>query len=162
VWDGSNWTQKSPQTSPPGRRNHAMAYDIGHSQVGFVRRSLEPVGQNDTWVWDGSNWTQKSPQTSPSARELPLTLYDSALGQAVLFGGSTTITKSSTTRGRGTAAIGFSNPRRIALPCVAVPPSRTILAAHKPFCSGTDRRDWPTPLLILGLMELVLLPSSPP
>ena len=25
VWDGTNWTQKSPITSPPGRFWHAMA-----------------------------------------------------------------------------------------------------------------------------------------
>lgn len=27
VWDGSNWTQKTPQTSPPARQHCAMVYD---------------------------------------------------------------------------------------------------------------------------------------
>src|SRR5580704_17181410 len=33
VWDGTTWTQKSPQNSPPARYQHAMAYDSAHGQV---------------------------------------------------------------------------------------------------------------------------------
>jgi uncharacterized protein (TIGR03437 family) len=95
VWDGSNWTQKSPQTSPPARARHAMAYDSAHGQVvlfgGFGRApansNVNLILLNDTWVWDGSNWTQKSPQTSPPARQYHAMAYDSTHGQAVLFGG---------------------------------------------------------------------------
>ena len=32
VWDGSNWTQKSPANRPGGRAEHAMAYDSAHGQ----------------------------------------------------------------------------------------------------------------------------------
>jgi uncharacterized protein (TIGR03437 family) len=91
VWDGSNWTQKSPQTSPPARARHAMAYDSAHGQVvlfgGFGRAAGTFNEINDTWVWDGSNWTQKSPETSPPARQYHAMAYDSAHGQVVLFGG---------------------------------------------------------------------------
>jgi uncharacterized protein (TIGR03437 family) len=89
VWDGSNWTQKSPQTSPPVRSQHAMAYDSTHGQVvlfGGAGENERPV--NDTWVWDGSNWTEKAPQTNPPAREWHAMAYDSAHGQVVMFGGS--------------------------------------------------------------------------
>ena len=41
VWDGANWTQKSPQTSPSARWYQAMAYDSAHGQVVFVRRDGE-------------------------------------------------------------------------------------------------------------------------
>ena len=96
VWDGSNWEQKSPQTSPPVRYFHAMAYDAAHGQVVlFGGTGPTPAGVdfgtealNDTWVWDGSNWTQESPQTSPSVRYSPAMAYDAAHGQVVLFGGA--------------------------------------------------------------------------
>ena len=87
VWDGSNWTQKFPQNSPPGRFGHAMAYDAAHGQIvlfGGTNTSL----LSDTWLWDGTNWTQASPQTSPSGRSLHAMACDSARKQIVLFGGN--------------------------------------------------------------------------
>jgi uncharacterized protein (TIGR03437 family) len=92
VWDGSNWTQESPQTSPSVRYSPAMAYDAAHGQVVlFGGAALNPDGTmkelNDTWVWDGSNWTEKSPQTSPPVRDAHAMAFDSAHGQVVLFGG---------------------------------------------------------------------------
>ena len=87
VWDGTNWTQKSPQSSPSARTGAAMVYDAAHGQVvlfgGFVS-----AGLNDTWVWDGSNWTQKFPQTSPGTRSGHAMAYDSTRGQVVLFSGN--------------------------------------------------------------------------
>jgi uncharacterized protein (TIGR03437 family) len=87
-----NWTQKSPQNSPPAPLFHAMAYDSIHSQTvmfgGCVGQFCVPsADSNDTWTWDGSNWTSKSPQNSPSARVAHAMAYDSAHGQVVLFGG---------------------------------------------------------------------------
>jgi uncharacterized protein (TIGR03437 family) len=82
VWDGANWTQKSPQTSPPGVAQFAMAYDTAHSQVVVFGSGL-----NETWVWDGTNWTMEMPLSSPSARSGMSMAYDSAHGQMVLFGG---------------------------------------------------------------------------
>jgi galactose oxidase-like protein len=93
VWDGSNWTQKTPQNSPPGRYSHAMAYDSSSGQVvlfggnGGNADVYEGGILNDTWVWDGSNWTQKSPQTSPSIRSGHAMVYDSQHQQVVLFAG---------------------------------------------------------------------------
>jgi uncharacterized protein (TIGR03437 family) len=90
TWDGSNWTQRSPLTSPPGRTFIAMAYDSAHGQtVLFGGYSVPPKYYNDTWTWDGSNWTQKSPQSSPAVRGGHALAYDSAHGQVVLFGGDT-------------------------------------------------------------------------
>jgi uncharacterized protein (TIGR03437 family) len=87
VWDGSNWTEKAPQTSPSARAGHSMAYDAAHGQVVMFGGYSDGVVSSDTWVWDGSNWTQKTPQTSPSARIYYAMAYDSAHGQTVLFGG---------------------------------------------------------------------------
>ena len=85
VWDGSTWTQKSPQTSPPAQNSHAMAYDSLHGQVVLF-------GRNGTWLWDGSNWSKQSPRTSPSVRGGCAMAYDATHNQVVLFGGSDDVT----------------------------------------------------------------------
>jgi uncharacterized protein (TIGR03437 family) len=89
VWDGSNWTQKSPQASPPSRSGLAMAYDSVHNQVVLFGGTIPPLVKvfGDTWTWDGANWTQESPQTLPSPRIYSAMAYDSAHDQVVLFGG---------------------------------------------------------------------------
>jgi hypothetical protein len=89
VWDGTNWTQKFPTSSPPPRAGEGSAYDAARQQsvlFGGVQRG--PVLLGDTWVWDGSNWTQKFPAHSPSARNGPAMAYDATRQQVVLFGGS--------------------------------------------------------------------------
>jgi len=88
VWDGSNWTQKFPQTSPPPRYGHALAYDSAHSQTvlfGGSDGSSSPLG--DTWMWDGTNWTQESPKASPPGRSSFALAYDTGHSDVVLFGG---------------------------------------------------------------------------
>jgi uncharacterized protein (TIGR03437 family) len=88
VWDGFNWSQQFPQTSPSGRVFFAMAYDSEHDQVVLFGGSDASFNLlSDTWAWDGANWSQKTPQTSPSPREFFAMAYDSAHGQVVLFGG---------------------------------------------------------------------------
>jgi uncharacterized protein (TIGR03437 family) len=87
TWDGSNWTEQSPQASPSFRSDFAMAYDSTHGQVVLFGGLGHDGALNDTWVWDGANWTQIMPQTSPSARADFALAFDSAHGQVVLFGG---------------------------------------------------------------------------
>ena len=88
VWDGSNWTQKFPQTSPPGRFGHAMAYDPAHGEVVMFGGGDGSSSLGDTWVWNGSSWAKKSPQTSPTARANQAMAYDTSHSQVVLFGGT--------------------------------------------------------------------------
>jgi hypothetical protein len=40
-----------------------------------------------TWTWDGSTWTKQDPATHPSARWSTSMAYDTATGNAVMFGG---------------------------------------------------------------------------
>ncbi len=87
-WDGTNWTQRTPATSPPGRFFHAMAYDSARGVTvlfgGFQSGSNV---LDDTWEWNGSDWTQRSPTDSPDPRNGHAMAYDSARGVTVLFGG---------------------------------------------------------------------------
>lgn len=87
VWDGANWSKKSPQTSPGGRQLAGMAYDSIRGQTilfGGVGIGLLA----DTWIWDGANWTRQSPAKSPIQRADFSMAYDSGHDQIVLGGGS--------------------------------------------------------------------------
>ena len=88
LWDGSNWVQQSPSTSPGPRSGASMTYDSAHTQVILFGGSDETGALNDTWVWDGQNWSQKSPQTSPPPRSNSAMAYDSVHDQTVVFGGA--------------------------------------------------------------------------
>ncbi len=87
-WDGKNWAQIKPATSPSTRYWHAMAYDSARQRTvlfgGFnSRRHLA-----DTWEWDGKNWAQIKPTTSPPIRRGHAMVYDSTRRRTMLFGGS--------------------------------------------------------------------------
>jgi len=53
VWNGTNWAQKSPASSPTLRVYHAMAYDAARGQtVLFGGAGMSyPYTRDDTWVW---------------------------------------------------------------------------------------------------------------
>lgn len=89
AWDGTNWTQKFPATSPSARALHAMAYDASRSQVVLFGGddNAGPGSLSETWVWDGNNWTRKFPAVSPPGRRFHAMAYDAARGKVVLFGG---------------------------------------------------------------------------
>jgi len=90
VWNGTNWIQKNPVTSPPAKTGAAMVYDAARTNVvlfGGGLMSNDGVVSNDTWTWDGSNWTPRVVATSPPGRSHATMAYDMARGNAVLFGG---------------------------------------------------------------------------
>ena len=45
-----DWTEQSPQTSPPARFDQAMAYDSAHSQAVLLGGGLRLAS---TWTWNG-------------------------------------------------------------------------------------------------------------
>ena len=69
TWDGTNWTQQHPATSPSARLNMSMAYDATTRTVvlfgGDDQKAPVPT-LADTWTWDGTTWTRQSPATAPS------------------------------------------------------------------------------------------------
>ena len=86
-WNNHGWSLLKPATSPPGRQEHALAYDYGRSRAvlfgGFVGGGVAA----DTWEWDGMTWAQLHPTTAPPARSDHMLAYDAARGNVVLFGG---------------------------------------------------------------------------
>jgi hypothetical protein len=83
VWDGADWTNRSPAVSPPARWGHAMV-TVGDRVILFGGQGADgPL--NDTWEWDGATWTPLAQASPPPARRshamAPLN------NSAVLFGG---------------------------------------------------------------------------
>ncbi|MBI1737785.1 MAG: hypothetical protein HYR58_00880 [Acidobacteria bacterium] len=92
AWDGTNWTLKTPATSPPPLGSEGLAADSIRSQLilfGGANGHVYPV---DTWAWDGNNWTLLPLSIHPPAGAGGMA-YDSARGQIVLFGGGNEVTR---------------------------------------------------------------------
>jgi hypothetical protein len=66
VWDGRDWTEATPATSPPARTTGSMA-TVGDKIV--MWGGVDPNGHSltDTWLWDGADWMQVITPTSPPA-----------------------------------------------------------------------------------------------
>jgi len=90
VWDGNNWTQKTPAQSPSRRDVAGMAYDSKDKKIVLYGGS-DPKGQalDDTWLWDGEKWTQATPAHSPAKRKWHAMALDFSQGRVILFGGWT-------------------------------------------------------------------------
>ena len=85
VWDGTDWTQRLPTTSPGARGNHAMAFDEATGEVWIAFGRGVAV---DMWSWDGTNWTQRLQYSFPFPSPYswyPAMAYDQARSQLVLY-----------------------------------------------------------------------------
>jgi hypothetical protein len=92
TWNGTNWTQLSPSTSPAARYLSAAAYDATHNQT-VIFGGVGVAGYlGDTWVFDGANWTQKFPVHTPSARAASMMVYDPIRAKVYMFGGVNNVT----------------------------------------------------------------------
>lgn len=66
-WDGSAWTLLTPTTSPPARRNHAMAHNAATGETMVYGGIASGTALGDTWLWDGSDWSNVATATTPFA-----------------------------------------------------------------------------------------------
>ena len=67
-WDGTSWTLITPlTTSPPVRRNSAMAHDAASGTTMVWGGIAAGTALGDTWLWDGSDWTNIPTATIPFA-----------------------------------------------------------------------------------------------
>jgi hypothetical protein len=84
AWDGSNWTELHPATSPSPRYLASMAAD---GALGHVVLFGGEGGGGRTWAWDGSSWGTLT-TTGPSARMGAAIAYDTGARALALFGGT--------------------------------------------------------------------------
>ena len=93
AWDGSNWSELSPQTAPTARSGASVAYDPVPQQMvmfggtEFANNKLSFF--SGTWAWDGANWRHLVTATTPPARSAAVMAYDPRTKELVLFGGAT-------------------------------------------------------------------------
>jgi hypothetical protein len=90
IFDGTNWTQLAPATSPPATSGAAMAYDpdtAGLVMFGGAPDTEDAEAFSSTWAFDGTTWTELAPATSPPGLIDSVMSYDSATSDLVLFGG---------------------------------------------------------------------------
>ena len=88
LFNGTDWSQLTPATTPPPRWGHRMVYDSRRARiVTFGGRSPGiTTTTNDTWEWDGTDWQQMSPTNSPNARAFYSMAFDERRGVTVLYG----------------------------------------------------------------------------
>ncbi len=86
-WDGQDWVLMKPETRPPARVSHDMAFDEARGVVVMFGGYNNDGPMQDTWEWDGENWTLFCPACSPPAREGHQMFYDPERGRVVVYGG---------------------------------------------------------------------------
>src|SRR5205807_121344 len=92
TWDGSNWTQQRPATSPPKRFGAVMTYDVARDRVVLFggQQGADAAFLGDTWTWDGRTWARQATSAAPTPRAFAAMSYDPSRNLVVLFGGTGT------------------------------------------------------------------------
>jgi hypothetical protein len=88
TFDGTDWTQQFPASSPSPRANFPMAYDLNIGEVvlyGGFSESAAALG--DTWTWNGTTWSQIQTPIAPAGRYGASLNYDLNFEGLVMFGG---------------------------------------------------------------------------
>jgi hypothetical protein len=89
VFDGANWTQKTPAVSPPAR-SAVACYDTARARVVLFGGAAGPSQQtlfDDTWEWDGATWSMVQIANAPQPRVPCAITYDAGRSRTVMFGG---------------------------------------------------------------------------
>jgi hypothetical protein len=89
-FDGTNWLQRQPAQSPPGRGNidQTLIYDAKRQKV-VLYGGLGAAGYlADTWEYDGTTWQQITTSIAPPSRDAHAMVFDSQRNKVLLFGGA--------------------------------------------------------------------------
>ncbi|MBL9076907.1 MAG: hypothetical protein JNL08_05355 [Planctomycetes bacterium] len=101
LYDGADWTLLAPATSPTGRAEMELVYDLVRNRAvmygGLATNISVPPPSNETWEFDGSSWLQATPATNPGPRYRHGLAFDSLRNRTVLYGGATSQLLGSTT-----------------------------------------------------------------
>lgn len=98
-WDGNDWTQITPPSSPPARINPSMCHDSTRGEILMISGSAFNPEAPDSpgyytlrkalWAWNGTQWTQRAPlpngSNTPSISGFNAFGFDPGRGVAVLF-----------------------------------------------------------------------------
>jgi hypothetical protein len=87
-YDGTDWVQMSPVSSPEARSAAAMAYDAAQGKIVLYGGQRLPNMYADTWEYDGVDWVRTSPPVETPFGSGFSMAYDEPRSRAVMFGGS--------------------------------------------------------------------------
>ena len=101
AWHTTSWELLAPGAqdggeAPPGRTNHALAYDSGRDRLVLLGGDLRDSGPAllaDTWEWDADRWRRMEPEDpegdgEPNRRWTHALVYDASRRRVVLVGGN--------------------------------------------------------------------------
>ncbi len=86
-WDGWTWNRLRTPSPPPGRADHAMAYESRRGCVILFGGREWSKFFGATWIFKGGAWSKVTGLSSPWERCDHAMVFDSVRGRAVLFGG---------------------------------------------------------------------------
>ena len=100
AFDGKDWTQLSPQTSPPVRVAAGMAYDVPSHKLVLFGGYNGTAWLGDTWIYDSATnaWQQANPKHPPRQGTGPSVFTEARSGHVIVYGGFD-----------GSQKIGYSN-----------------------------------------------------
>ncbi len=98
-WDGNDWSQRHPATSPPVLALHTLAYDSARQRTVMVGGFGTGAAQVETWEWDGTTWVRPMPAVSPPKRSNASMTFDPFRSRTVLYGGTYVVNGASASRG---------------------------------------------------------------
>lgn len=77
AFDGSNWSRKRPENSPPVSDRGTMAYDASLDKTILYNFDFS-LGNNDNfcWLWDGTDWEEIDPPDPEISFEHAALVYD--------------------------------------------------------------------------------------
>lgn len=90
-YDGTDWTQLAPITSPGGLYRHGLAFDELRQTIvlfgGRYNSWIQNQCKSDTWEFANGNWTFASPTISPPGLVDVAMSWHPGMNQVLLFGG---------------------------------------------------------------------------
>jgi hypothetical protein len=93
TYNGVDWVEEKPVTSPQTRADNGLAYDPILKLVvlfGGLAGPCEDCGEgrlNDTWLWNGQNWSQVKTSVNPQPSSGVSFAFDRTTKAMLLFGG---------------------------------------------------------------------------
>ncbi len=88
-WDGSDWSQRTPQTSPTIQAG-VLLYDDAHDTM-LLAGTAGSGAPFSTSLWNGQSWTVSQSTSGPPSRGFAPVAFDFAHERVLLFGGTTHI-----------------------------------------------------------------------
>lgn len=87
-WNGLDWVNLVPVTTPTARYIGAMCYDAAHAKYVLATGFTGGAVISDTYTYAAGNWTAVVPAHLPAGRYGAALEYSAAIAACVMFGGT--------------------------------------------------------------------------